>query len=101
MTRSPNYGKIRMTERLPEDSATRPWSTVELARQWHLRIAPGTRVIVTTVTLETQTVSHWRVEGISALDSEHVVAGGPQMAATASREAVREWSAQISGGRAA
>ena len=101
MTRAPNYGRIRMPERLPEDSATRPWSTVELARQWHLRIGPMTRAIVTSVTLGGQTVSHWRIEGIAALDSEHMVVGGPQMAATAAREAVREWSAQISGGRAA
>jgi hypothetical protein len=85
-----------MFERCAEDSPTKPWSTMEGARQWHLRIGPKTYVIVTAHL----GVSWFRIAGITWLENDRPVEGGPQRAANAAREEVQSM-VKILGGRAA
>lgn len=75
--KAPHYGakSTRMIERLPEDSNLR-WAGRNGVRQWHLRIASGVYVIVTS-----SARSHWRVKGIAAFECDRPVDGGPQKAA--------------------
>jgi hypothetical protein len=102
---APMFDGRRMFERLPEDSKTLRqfgsdaigyrWAGRQGVRQWHLRLAPRTYVIVTQ-----SERSHWRVSGIESLDTEHTVAGGPQRAANAAATAVRNLAKTLLGAAA-